>query len=127
MDLKQLVKGKSGDKLFLLGNEAAVRGVIESNVSVSSTYPGTPSSEIGNILSLLAKDIGIYFEFSINEKVAMEVAASSAASGVRSFTFMKHVGLNVASDSFVSAVYTGVRGGMVILTADDPSIFSSQN
>lgn len=127
MDLKQLVKGKSGDKLFLLGNEAAVRGAIEAGVSISSTYPGTPSSEIGNILSLLAKDAGMYFEFSINEKVAMEVAAASAASGIRSFTFMKHVGLNVASDSFVSAVYTGVRGGMVVLTADDPSIFSSQN
>lgn len=127
MDLKQLVTGKKGDNLFLLGNEAAVRGAIESGVSISSTYPGTPSSEIGNILSLLAKDAEMYFEFSINEKVAMEVAASSAASGVRSFTFMKHVGLNVASDSFVSAVYTGVRGGMVILSADDPSIFSSQN
>jgi len=127
MDLKQLVKGKSGDKLFLLGNEAAVRGAIEAGVSIASTYPGTPSSEIGNTLSLLAKDAGIYFEFSINEKVTMEVAASSAASGLRSFAFMKHVGLNVASDSFVSAVYTGVRGGMVILVADDPSIFSSQN
>lgn len=127
MDLKQLVKGKCGDKLFLLGNEAAVRGAIEAGVSIASTYPGTPSSEIGNILSLIAKDAGMYFEFSINEKVAMEVAASSAASGLRAFTFMKHVGLNVASDSFVSAVYTGVRGGMVVLTADDPSIFSSQN
>ncbi|MDR2966724.1 MAG: indolepyruvate ferredoxin oxidoreductase subunit alpha [Methanobacteriaceae archaeon] len=127
MDLKQLVKGKSGEKFFLLGNEAAVRGAIESGVSIASTYPGTPSSEIGNILSLIAKDAGIYFEFSINEKVAIEVASSSAASGLRSFAFMKHVGLNVASDSFVSAVYTGVRGGMVVLTADDPSIFSSQN
>jgi indolepyruvate ferredoxin oxidoreductase alpha subunit len=127
MDLKQLVKGKSGDKLFLLGNEAAVRGAIEAGVSIASTYPGTPSSEIGNTLSLIVKDAGMYFEFSINEKVAMEVAASSAASGVRSFAFMKHVGLNVASDSFISAVYTGVRGGMVVLVADDPSIFSSQN
>ncbi|MCL2114679.1 MAG: thiamine pyrophosphate-dependent enzyme [Methanobrevibacter sp.] len=127
MDLKQLVKGKSGDKLFLLGNEAAVRGAIEAGVSISSTYPGTPSSEIGNILSLIAKDAGMFFEFSINEKVAMEVAASSAASGLRSFVFMKHVGLNVASDSFVSAVYTGVNGGMVVLVADDPSIHSSQN
>jgi indolepyruvate ferredoxin oxidoreductase alpha subunit len=127
MDLKQLVKGKSGDKLFLLGNEAAVRGAIEAGVSIASTYPGTPSSEIGNTLYLLAKDAGIYFEFSINEKVAMEVAAASAASGLRSFVFMKHVGLNVASDSFVSAVYTSVRGGMVILVADDPSIHSSQN
>ena len=127
MDLKQLVKGKSGDKEFLLGNEAAVRGAIEAGVSIASTYPGTPSSEIGNTLSILAKDAGIYFEFSINEKVAMEVASASAASGIKSFVFMKHVGLNVASDSFLSAVYTGTPGGMVILSADDPSMFSSQN
>ena len=127
MDLNQLVNGKSGDKEFLLGNEAAVRGAIEAGVSVAATYPGTPSSEIGNILSILAKDAGLFFEFSINEKVAMEVAASSAASGLKSFTFMKHVGLNVASDSFLTAVYTGTPGGMVVLSADDPSMFSSQN
>ncbi|KZX16857.1 indolepyruvate ferredoxin oxidoreductase [Methanobrevibacter cuticularis] len=127
MELNRLVKGKKGEKQFLLGNEAAVRGTIEAGVSIASTYPGTPSSEIGNILSVLAKDAKMYFEFSINEKVAMEVAAASAASGIRSFTFMKHVGLNVASDSFVSVVYTGIHGGMVILSADDPSMFSSQN
>lgn len=127
MDLNQLVNGKSGDKEFLLGNEAAVRGAIEAGVSVAATYPGTPSSEIGNIFSILAKDAGLFFEFSINEKVAMEVAASSAASGLKSFTFMKHVGLNVASDSFLTAVYTGTPGGMVVLSADDPSMFSSQN
>jgi len=127
MNLKQVLKAKKGEKLFLLGNEAAVRGAIESGVSVAATYPGTPSSEIGNVLSKLAKDAGIYFEFSTNEKVAMEVASAAAASGVRSFTFMKHVGLNVAADSFMSAVYTGVNGGMIILSADDPSMFSSQN
>lgn len=127
MNLKELVTGKSGDNQFLLGNEAAVRGVIEAGLSVAATYPGTPSSEIGNILSMLAKDANIYFEFSTNEKVAMEVAATAAASGLRSFTFMKHVGLNVASDSFMTTAYSGVKGGMVILTADDPSIFSSQN
>lgn len=127
MDLNQLVKGKFGDKEFLLGNEAAVRGAIEAGVSIAATYPGTPSSEIGNILSVLAKDAGIFFEFSANEKVAMEVAAASAASGVKSFTFMKHVGLNVASDSFMTAVYTGTPGGLVVLSADDPSMFSSQN
>ncbi|MGL6298127.1 MAG: indolepyruvate ferredoxin oxidoreductase subunit alpha, partial [Methanobacteriaceae archaeon] len=127
MNLNKLVNGKEGEKLFLLGNEAAVRGAIEAGVGVSATYPGTPSSEIGNVLSLVAKDAEMYFEFSINEKVAMEIAASAAASGVRSFTFMKHVGLNVASDSFMSSVYTGVTGGMVVLVADDPSMFSSQN
>ncbi|WP_295725320.1 indolepyruvate ferredoxin oxidoreductase subunit alpha [uncultured Methanobrevibacter sp.] len=127
MNLKELVTGKSGEKQFLLGNEAAVRGVIEAGISIAATYPGTPSSEIGNILSVLAKDANIYFEFSTNEKVAMEVAATAAVSGLRSFTFMKHVGMNVASDSFMSTAYTGVNGGMVILTADDPSLFSSQN
>ncbi|HJI98534.1 MAG: indolepyruvate ferredoxin oxidoreductase subunit alpha [Methanobrevibacter smithii] len=127
MNLKELVTGKPGDKQFLLGNEAAVRGVIEAGVSVAATYPGTPSSEIGNVLSGLAKEANIYFEFSTNEKVAMEVAATAAASGLRSFTFMKHVGMNVASDSFMTTAYSGVNGGMVILSADDPSLFSSQN
>ena len=127
MNLKELVTGVSGDKQFLLGNEAAVRGVIEAGVSIAATYPGTPSSEIGNILSVLAKDANIYFEFSTNEKVAMEVAATAAASGLRSFTFMKHVGLNAAADSFMTTAYSGVNGGMVILSADDPSLFSSQN
>ncbi|MDR0911787.1 MAG: indolepyruvate ferredoxin oxidoreductase subunit alpha [Methanobrevibacter sp.] len=127
MGLNELINGKKGEKLFLLGNEAAVRGAIESKVSIASTYPGTPSSEIGNVLSLIAKKIQMYFEFSVNEKVAMETAATAAISGLRSFVFMKHVGLNVASDSFVSTAYTGVNGGMIILVADDPSIFSSQN
>ena len=127
MNLKELVTGGAGDKQFLLGNEAAVRGVIEAGVSVAATYPGTPSSEIGNVLSVLAKEANIYFEFSTNEKVAMEVAATAAASGLRSFTFMKHVGMNAASDSFMTTAYTGVNGGMVILSADDPSLFSSQN
>ena len=127
MNLKELVTGVAGDKQFLLGNEAAVRGVIEAGVSIAATYPGTPSSEIGNVLSVLAKEANIYFEFSTNEKVAMEVAATAAVSGLRSFTFMKHVGMNVASDSFMTTAYSGVNGGMVILSADDPSLFSSQN
>ena len=127
MNQKNILSRNDGEKLFLLGNEAAVRGAIESGVSVAATYPGTPSSEIGDVLSRVAKNAGIYFEFSTNEKVALEVAAASAASGLRSFTFMKHVGLNVASDSLMSVVYSGVNGGMIILSADDPSMFSSQN
>ncbi len=127
MNLKKITQGQEGEKLFLLGNEAAVRGAVESGVRVASTYPGTPSSEIGNVLSRVAKDLGIYFEFSTNEKVAVEVSAAAAASGIRSFAFMKHVGLNVAADSFMSAVYTGVDGGMIVLSTDDPSMFSSQN
>ncbi len=127
MDINEILTAGENENLFLLGNEATVRGAIEAGVGLASTYPGTPSSEIGDVFSKIAIDAGIYFEFSTNEKVALEVAAAAAASGVRSFTFMKHVGLNVASDSFMSVAYTSVEGGMVILSADDPSMFSSQN
>ena len=127
MDINEILTAGENENLFLLGNEATVRGAIEAGVGLASTYPGTPSSEIGDVFSKIATDAGIYFEFSTNEKVALELAAAAAASGVRSFTFMKHVGLNVASDSFMSVGYTSVEGGMVILSADDPSMFSSQN
>ncbi len=127
MNIKEVLTADENEKLFLLGNEATVRGALEAGVGLASTYPGTPSSEIGDVFSKIAADAGIYFEFSTNEKVALEVAAAAAASGVRSFTFMKHVGVNVASDSLMSVAYTGVEGGMVILSADDPSMFSSQN
>ncbi len=125
--MNQLLEDEEGKKVFLLGNEAAVRGAIEGGCAVASTYPGTPSSEIGNTLFKVAKDAGMYFEFSVNEKVATEVAGAAAVAGVRSMAFMKHVGLNVASDAFVTLAYTGVRGGMVIISADDPSMHSSQN
>lgn len=127
MKVKEILTEKEGNKLFLLGNEAAVRGALEGGVSLVSTYPGTPSSEIGNVFYKIAQDSGVYFEFSSNEKVALEVSAAAAASGLRSFVFMKHVGLNVAADSFMSTVYTGVKGGMIVLSADDPSMYSSQN
>ncbi len=120
-------KGKKGEKAFLLGNEAIVRGALEGGLQFASTYPGTPSSEIGNVLSKIAKKVGIYFEFSTNEKVAMEVAGSAASSGLRSMTFFKHVGLNVAADAYMSLAYIGVKGGMLIVSADDPSMHSSQN
>jgi len=127
MNIKEVLTADENEQLFLLGNEATVRGALEAGVALASTYPGTPSSEIGDVFSKVSGDAGIYFEFSTNEKVALEVAAAAAASGVRSFTFMKHVGLNVASDSLMSVAYTSVEGGMVILSADDPSMFSSQN
>ncbi|MCL4412439.1 MAG: indolepyruvate ferredoxin oxidoreductase subunit alpha, partial [Candidatus Thermoplasmatota archaeon] len=88
--------GGEGKREFLLGNEAVVRGLYEAGVSVAATYPGTPNSEIGDILFEIGKNMGMKFEFSTNEKVAMEVAAAAAQTGVRSFVFMKHVGLNVA-------------------------------
>ncbi len=127
MNIKEVLTADENKKLFLLGNEATVRGALEAGVGLASTYPGTPSSEIGDVFSKVSAEAGIYFEFSTNEKVALEVAAAAAASGVRSFTFMKHVGVNVASDSLMSVAYTSVEGGMVVLSADDPSMFSSQN
>jgi indolepyruvate ferredoxin oxidoreductase alpha subunit len=127
MKIDSILHGRKGEKLFLLGNEAVVRGALEGGISLASTYPGTPSSEIGDVLFKIAKDANIYFEFSANEKVALEVSAAASFSGLRSFVFMKHVGLNVASDSFMSMAYLGVKGGMVVLSADDPSMFSSQN
>ncbi|MHB8372137.1 MAG: indolepyruvate ferredoxin oxidoreductase subunit alpha [Thermoplasmataceae archaeon] len=122
-----LLDNSGGKKLFLLGNEAIVRGLIEGNVGYAVTYPGTPSSEVGDTLYQIHEKAGIKFEFSVNEKVAIESCFAASVSGVRSFVFMKHVGLNVASDPMMSIAYTGVNAGMVIMTADDPSMFSSQN
>ncbi len=122
-----LLEDKPGKKILVLGNEAITRAAIEAGVTVAATYPGTPSSEIGNTLHKIAKEAGMYFEFSTNEKVAFETAAAAAVAGVRAFSFMKHVGLNVAADAFMTLAYTGVRGGFVILTADDPGCHSSQN
>ena len=114
-------------KELLLGNDAITRGIIEAGVGFASTYPGTPSSEIGNNLEKIGHKHGIYFEFSTNEKVAMEAASGAAVSGVRTFVFMKHVGINVAADPMLTLAYGGIRGGMVILSADDPTAHSSQN
>jgi len=127
MKIEEIVIDEPGKKLFLLGNEAIVRGFIEGSGKFAATYPGTPSSEIGNTLSKIGKLANINFEFSTNEKVAFEIAASASLSGFRSMTFMKHVGLNVAMDSFMTSAYIGTIGGFIIITADDPSMFSSQN
>ncbi|WP_455644967.1 indolepyruvate ferredoxin oxidoreductase subunit alpha [Methanosphaera sp.] len=127
MNINELLDSEKGKKRFMLGNEAAVRGVLEAGMSLAATYPGTPSSEIGDILFNIAKDANVYFEFSSNEKVAIEVAASAASSGLRTFSFMKHVGVNVAADSLMTSAYMGVEGSFLILVADDPSTFSSQN
>lgn len=112
---------------LLLGNDAITRGLVEAGVRVAATYPGTPSSEIGNNLERIASENNMFFEFSSNEKIAMEVAAAAAMAGVRSFVFMKHVGVNVAADPMMTLAYSGIRGGMLILSADDPSAHSSQN
>jgi len=117
----------NGKKELLLGNDAITRGVIEAGVGFASTYPGTPSSEIGNNLEKIGDRYGMFFEFSTNEKTAMEAASAAAMSGVRTFAFMKHVGVNVAADPMLTLAYGGVTAGMVILSADDPSAHSSQN
>jgi indolepyruvate ferredoxin oxidoreductase alpha subunit len=122
-----LLDDKEGKRVLLLGNEAIARGVLEAGIGVVTTYPGTPASEIGDSISEIAKDAGLYMEYSTNEIVASEVAAGAAICGVRALTAMKHVGLNVAADAVMTLAYVGVRGGMVIVTADDPECYSSQN
>ena len=111
-------------KRLMIGNEAVARGLYEAGVSVVSSYPGTPSTEI---TEFVAKYPEVYAEWAANEKVAMEVAIGAAVSGARSFCAMKHVGLNVAADPLFTVSYTGVNGGLVIGVADDPGMHSSQN
>jgi indolepyruvate ferredoxin oxidoreductase alpha subunit len=113
---------------FLMGNEAIARGVIESGCEVATAYPGTPSSEVMESLTRWKKELNhpIYLEWSINEKVAFEVAYGASLAGSRSAVVMKMVGLNVASDPLLSAAYLGVRGGLVVIVADDPGPHSSQ-
>jgi len=111
-------------KVILSGNEAFARGAYEAGVKVISSYPGTPSSEITDNAKKYKE---IYCEWASNEKVALEVAIGASQAGVRSMTCMKHVGLNVAADPLMTLSYTGVNGGIVVLVADDPNMFSSQN
>ncbi|MEJ2101974.1 MAG: indolepyruvate ferredoxin oxidoreductase subunit alpha [Desulfobacterales bacterium] len=125
--MHKLLTDNPGQKMLLLGNEAIARGAIEAGVAVASTYPGTPSSEISLQFFQVSQQSKLYFEYSTNEKVAMEVAAAAANSGVRSMCVMKHVGVNVAADALMTLAYVGVKGGMIVLTADDPYMFSSQN
>lgn len=112
------------EKKIMLGNEAIARGAYEAGVKVSAAYPGTPSTEISENI---VKYDEIYAEWSPNEKVAMEVAIGASISGVRAMASMKHVGVNVASDPLYTASYTGVGGGLVLVAADDPGLYSSQN
>ncbi len=119
---------KEAGNAFLLGNEAIARGALEAGIDLFSCYPGTPSSEIGDTLSYACKKLGNFImEYSVNEKTAVEVAAGAAFAGMKSMAAMKHVGVNVASDAIFSIAHTGVAGAMVIVTADDPSMHSSQN
>ncbi len=111
-------------KQLMLGNQAVARGLYEAGCRVASSYPGTPSTEITEQVSLYEE---VYAEWAPNEKVAMEVALGASIGGARSFCAMKHVGLNVAADPLFTAAYTGVNAGMVICVADDQGMHSSQN
>jgi len=115
--------GRAG-RAFLSGNEAAARGAWEAGVEIAAAYPGTPSTEI---LETLASLPGVYAEWSSNEKVALEVALGASMTGRRALTAMKHVGLNVASDSLMTMGLVGVKAGLVIAVSDDVGFSSSQN
>ncbi len=116
-----------GERLFMLGNEAIARGVIEAGVQLVAAYPGTPSSEITETLAKVAKELDIYVEWSVNEKVAFEIALAASICGLRAMASMKHVGVNVAHDPLMTASHIGAKGGLVLLSADDPWAWSSQN
>lgn len=112
-------------KKFMTGNEAVARGIYEAGVTFASAYPGTPSTEILENVSNYKEDI--YCEWAPNEKVALESAFGASVAGARSVAAMKHVGVNVAADPMFTIGYTGVNGGMVLISADDPGCHSSQN
>lgn len=115
----------NNEKIMMLGNAAIARGAYEAGVKVSAAYPGTPSTEISENLVQYKDDL--YCEWSPNEKVATEVAIGASMAGVRAMCSMKHVGVNVAADPLYTVSYIGVTGGLVMVAADDPGMYSSQN
>ncbi len=119
--MEEIIQDKKSG--FLFGDEAVARGGLEAGVGFVSSYPGTPASEIADTFAKIAKNVGLYFEYSTNEKVALEAAAGAAFSGVKSLVIMKHYGLNVALDSLLPLVYLGCP--LVVVVADDPGCFSS--
>lgn len=123
--MEEILLNKPGKKIILLGNEAIVRGALEEGVDFVSTYPGTPASEIGDTFFKIAKKARIYFEFSVNEKVALEAGIGASFSGLKTLVAMKNFGLNVCLDALLPFVYTGTKGPVVIVAADDPSCHSS--
>lgn len=122
-----IAKDAPGRQVLMMGNEAIARGAIEAGVQVCAAYPGTPSTEITGSLSKVGKDFGIYVEWSVNEKVALEVAAAASFAGLRGLTAMKQNGINVASDFLFEVNLAGCKGGLVIVVCDDPGGLSSPN
>ncbi|TFG11673.1 MAG: indolepyruvate ferredoxin oxidoreductase subunit alpha [Promethearchaeota archaeon] len=128
MSKPKFIEDSPGEKVLLMGNEALARGILEAGTVIAAGYPGTPSSEILDTLAeMIPYHPHLKLEWSINEKVGFEVAYGGSMSNVRSVACMKHVGVNVASDAFMTACYAGARGGMVLISADDPNCWSSQN
>ncbi len=117
-----------GDRILLLGNEAIAHALLECGCRVAASYPGTPASEILSSAARFAREGGIpaHVQWAVNEKVAFEIAYTASVSGLRSAVSMKQVGLSVAADPLMSAAYTGVRGGFLVVSADDPGPHSSQ-
>jgi indolepyruvate ferredoxin oxidoreductase alpha subunit len=127
MTMSFLLEKESGTRHLVMGNEAMARGVLEAGVRVAAGYPGTPSSEIIEVLSGVAAQQKMYTEWSVNEKVALEVAAAASFSGLRSLAVMKQVGMNVAADYLLHLALRGTRGGMVLISCEDPGGLSSTN
>jgi TPP-dependent indolepyruvate ferredoxin oxidoreductase alpha subunit len=123
----KIALSKPGNFALLNGDEAVARGALEATIKVATSYPGTPATEILETIAEVAKDFGVYAEWSTNEIVAAEVAAGASMTGVRAIVSMKHVGLNVASDAAMTLAYTGVEGGLLFAVCDDPALHSSQN
>lgn len=122
-----LLTGTKDETHLLLGNEAIVRGALEAGINIVTCYPGTPSSELPDTFYRLSPEGRYYFEYSVNEKVALEVAVGASMGGAMCLCTMKHVGVNVAADPLMTAAYTGTPGGLMLLSADDPGCHSSQN
>ncbi len=126
--MANIAMDKPGATLLLMGNEAVARGAIEAGVGVAAAYPGSPSSEVLTTIASVAKEMNIHAEWSVNEKVAMEVSAGASFAGIRSFCSMKQNGANVAADFIVNANMTGIGdAGMVVFVSDDPGGTTSNN
>jgi indolepyruvate ferredoxin oxidoreductase alpha subunit len=125
--MSKLIESKEGLRVLLMGNEAIARGALEAGVNVASSYPGTPSSEIIENLSRVAKERNLYVEWSTNEKVALEVAAAASFAKLRALCAMKQNGVNVASDFLLHLAGSGTRGGLVLVSCEDPGALSSAN
>ncbi|HMK66886.1 MAG TPA: indolepyruvate ferredoxin oxidoreductase, partial [Thermodesulfobacteriota bacterium] len=125
--MANLIENNEGKRELLMGNEAIVRGAIEAGVNVAAGYPGTPSSEIIENLAKVAHDLGLYVEWSTNEKVSLEVAAAASFSNLRALCAMKQNGVNVASDFLLHLAGSGTRGALVLVSCDDPGALSSVN